>query len=215
MYLAPSILQSLQTDMQKQDSYFSTIRCKDLFGAHTAQMALNNTLEKRIKPDCIRKLAPRCLFGIDYLLFFLEGPVHKVGFYTCIMKLFQPVCICVGETNKDDYCQQIPFYPPCHVCLWRINVLTPEPVGLLGQSALSFMLFIYTMQQNNSPILISLRGLAIPRPLKQSSIFQAHHPDSKGGAGWWKEKRWGGTDSSSGRVQIKFHINVCKFPHSC
>lgn len=46
-----------------------------------------------------------------------------------------------GETNKDNYCQRILFIL-CAVCLWRINMLHPEPVGLLGQSASSFMLFI-------------------------------------------------------------------------
>lgn len=37
-------------------------------------------------------------------------------------------------------------------------MLQPEPVALLGQSALSFMVFIYTIEQSNSPILITLRG---------------------------------------------------------
>lgn len=35
----------------------------------------------------------------------------------------------------------------------------------------------------------------------------------------WKKKRWRRKDKkrdcSSGRVQIEFHINVCKFPRSC
>lgn len=37
-------------------------------------------------------------------------------------------------------------------------MLQPEPVALLGQSASSFMVFIYTIEQSNSPILITLRG---------------------------------------------------------
>lgn len=188
--------------MLKQDSYFSTIRCKDVFGTRTAQMALNNTLEKCIKPDCIWKLAPRCHFGIDYLLFFLEGPVHKVGFYTCLMKLFQPVCICVGETNKDDYCQQIPFYPACHVCLWRINMLTPEPVGLLGQSALSFMLFIYTMQENNSYFTVGAGDTSASKTkLRISSSppwfqrgMQGGGKRKDGGGGGYRQQQWVSAD---------------------
>lgn len=57
------------------------------------------------------------------------------------MKWFQPVCVSVGETNKDNYCQQIPFYPPRRVCLGRLG--TPESIGLLGQSALAFYVFLF------------------------------------------------------------------------
>lgn len=71
-------------------------------------------------------------------------------------------------------------------------MLQPEPVGLLGQSALSFMLFIYAMQQSNSPILITLRGLAIPRPPEQSSTFQACNPRAFGKGGKRKDGRGGG-----------------------
>lgn len=74
--------------VQKQDSYFQLLGCKGLFGTHIAQIAPNITLEKRIKSDCVWKWAPRCPFGIDYLLFFLEGLLHKAGFYTCVMKPF-------------------------------------------------------------------------------------------------------------------------------
>lgn len=62
-------------------------------------------------------------------------------------------------------------------------MLQPEPVGLQGQSALSFMLFIYTMQRSNSPILIAPRGLAILWPPEQSSTFQARNPARLGMVG--------------------------------
>lgn len=49
---------------------------------------LNIALKICIKPACVWKLAPRCLFGIDYVLFFLGKQLKNVGFYYCVMKPF-------------------------------------------------------------------------------------------------------------------------------
>lgn len=113
-------------------------------------------------------------------------------------------------------------------------MLQPEPAGLLGQSALSFMLFIYTMQQSTLQFLLRcgarrclglqnkarrfrLETLCIwaycfkqgrkkkTERVKREKMGEEERGREKG------EKR----DCSSGRVQIEFHINVCKFPRSC
>lgn len=73
-------------------------------------------------------------------LLFLGETTEKCSFVLCNETILDCVYLW-GETNKDNYCQRILFIP-CAVCLWRINMLQPELVGLLGQSASSFMLFI-------------------------------------------------------------------------
>lgn len=99
-------------------------------------------------------------------------------------------------------------------------MLQPEPVGLLGQSALSFYVFYLYHAAEDSPIPITLtrRCLGLQNKfshfgletlcvwaLKKTPERVEREGERK------KEKR----DCSSGRVQIEFHINVCKFPRSC
>lgn len=93
------------------------------------------------------------------------------------MKWFQPVCISVGETNKDNYCQQIPFYPPCCLCLGRPGTLQPESIGLLGQSALSFYVvfffYIYHVAESFSRSYYT-QGLGDGRGLQNKAAFFSH-----------------------------------------
>lgn len=130
------------------------------------------------------------------------------------------------ETNKDNYCQRILFIL-CAVCLWRINMLQPELVGLLGQSASSFMLFIIPCSTalSNSYYTTGLSDATASRTkhfrLETLCVWALGFNPKKKQKGW-KEKRWERgrekeekRDCSSGRVQIEFHINVCKFPRSC
>lgn len=125
-----------------------------------------------------------------------------------------------------------PLYPLCRVCLWRINMLQPKPVGLLGQSSLSFMLFIYTMQQSTLQFLLHCGarrclGLQNKAPhfrletlciwaycFKQGKKIERVEREKMGEEERGREKEEK-RDCSSGRVQIEFHINVCKFPRSC
>lgn len=91
------------------------------------------------------------------------------------MKWFQPVCISVGETNKDNYCQQIPFYP--RVCLGRDGMLQPESIGLLGQSALAFYVcFFYYLYHAAEPFFNSYytHGLGVGRGLQNKAAYFSH-----------------------------------------
>lgn len=123
------------------------------------------------------------------------------------MKWFQPVCISVEETNKDNYCQQIPFYPPCRVCLGRLGTPQPESIGLLRQSALAFYVFLF-IPHSREPFSNShyTQGLGDGRGLQNKA---AHFSHTFGKAGIC------GREKETAAVGERLHINVCKFPHSC
>lgn len=155
---------------EKHDSYFPTIRCKDLFGAHIAM----KLLWKKASDLIAYENCPQDAFLVLIIFPFpRKDCCRKQAFYTCVMKWFQPVCIFVGETNKDNYCQQIPFYPPCRLCLGRPGTLQPESIGLLGQSALTFYVFLYIPR---SRVILQFLLHPGPRwwpwPAEQSCIFQ-------------------------------------------
>lgn len=188
---------------EKHDSYFPTIRCKDLFGAHIAM----KLLWKKASDLIAYENWPQDAFLVLIIFPFpWKDCCRKRAFYTCVMKWFQPVCISVGETNKDNYCQQIPFYPPCCLCLGRPGTLQPESIGLLGQSALAFYVFLYIPHSSRSPVLITPRASVMAVACRTKLHIPAMHLGRQGCVG---ENR----DCSSGRTQL--HINVCKFPHSC
>lgn len=85
--------------------------------------------------------------------------LHKVGFLYLCNEMFW--CVCVCETKKDHYCQWITFHPLCCFCRWRINTPQPEPTDYWDNQPCLFMLLIYAMQQSNSPIPITVQGLAM------------------------------------------------------
>lgn len=91
---------------EKHDSYFPTIRCKDLFGAHIAMKLLWKKASDLIAYE---NWSQDAFLVLIIFPFPWKDCCRKRAFYTCVMKWFQPVCISVGETNKDNYCQQIPF----------------------------------------------------------------------------------------------------------
>lgn len=103
-------------------------------------MALNITLKRHQLWFCMEN-SPQMPFWNWLSTVCLGGTGAE---WQILSQYNETVSACVylrGETNKDNYCQRILFIL-CAVCLWRINMLQPEPVGLLGQSASSFMLFI-------------------------------------------------------------------------
>lgn len=114
-------------------------------------------------------------------------PGRKRAFYTCVMKWFQTVCFSAGETNKDNYCQQIPFYPVCRLCLGRARPAAARvhwTAGTISPGVLC--VFIYTTQQSRSPVLITPGASVMAvAPSEQSCAFQ---PRAWEGRGVWERR---------------------------
>lgn len=104
----------------------------------------------------------------------------KRAFYTCVMKWFQPVCISAGETNKDNYFQQIPFYPPHRACPGRLSTLQPESIGLLGQSAPRFLCFyIYAAFSGSCYTQGLVTAVACGTKLRLSAVLSGRRRDTQ------------------------------------
>ena len=144
------------------------------------------------------------------------------------------MCICVGETNKDNYCQRIPFIlcaasvsgestccsqsrlvcwdnQPCLLCYLFIpcsralsnSYYTAGPgdasasrtkLRISGLKPCAFWAYCFEQQKKKETERVEREKMGEEERGREE-----------------QEKR----DCSSGRVQIEFHINVCKFPRSC
>lgn len=131
-----------------------------------------------------------------------------------------------GETNKDNYCQRILFIlcaAPASGESTRCS--QSRLVCWDNQPRLLCYLFAPCSRALSSSYYTAGPGVA------QASRTKLRISGLKPSALWaycctqkikwkgWKKKRWRRKDKkrdcSSGRVQIEFHINVCKFPRSC
>ena len=154
--------------------------------------------------------------------------------YLCNETILACVYLCRRETNKDNYCQRIPFilcavpasgestccsqsrlvcwdnqprllcylFIPCSRALSN-SYYTAGPGRCLGlqNKALHFRLetlciWAYCFKQKKKKRI---------ETVVREKMGEEEREREK------EEKR----DCSSGRVQIEFHINVCKFPRSC
>lgn len=146
------------------------------------------------------------------------------------------MCICVGETNKDNYCQRIPFIlhavsvsresaccsqsrlvcwdnQPCLLCYLFIpcsrafssTYYTAGPGDAWASRTKPRVLGLKTCTFGPTVSIIKNKNRKLERTEREKM-------GEKRKDGREKEKK---RDCSSGRVQIEFHINVCKFPRSC
>ena len=208
-------------------TYLALTWCKLL----PCKKTLLSLLKRCIKPDCVYKLGPRCFFfGIDYLLIFSDGRVQNPAFYSRVMKPFLACVYLWGETNKDNYCQRILFI----VCATSVSgestcCSQSRPVCRDYQPRLLCYLFIPCSRALSSSYYTA--GLADDWASRTKLYISGLKPCAFGPTvlsrnRGWKEKKGEEEeerekeeekkrDCSCGRVQIEFHINVCKFPRSC
>lgn len=154
----------------------------------------------------------------------------------CNETVLARVCLC-GETNKDNYCQRILFILSAASVSGESTCCSQSrPVCWDNQPCLLCYLFKPCSRALSSSCYTAGPGVASASRTKLVH-FRLENPvhfgptvssrgevaEKKRREGWKekrreKEKEREGKkkrDCSCGRVQIEFHINVCKFPRSC
>lgn len=124
------------------------------------------TLNKNASNQRVWKLAPRFLSGIDYLLFFLGRQQKNAGFYYCVMKPFQTVCICEEKQIRiiivnGSSLSSVPSVSGESTCCSQSWLVRWD-----DKSRLLCYLLYYAAHR--SQIRITLWGSAMPRPAEHS-----------------------------------------------
>lgn len=215
---------------------FPAIRCKDLFGTHMEQMChvkivLFITFNKTRKKWLCMKISSMMLFCYWLSSLFPRKTTAEIQL---LFLCNETILACVnlwGETNKDNYCQRILFIL-CAASVSGESTCCSQSCLVCwdNQPCLLCYLFIpcsralsnsyYTERPSDASAsrtklrISGLKPCAFGPTVSNRNKIERMEKEKMGEEERRREKEEK-RDCSSGRVQIEFHINVCKFPRSC